>query len=199
MPKVTIDSCDICILVERSGRHGLIHGKNRRSDGKACRIFFLENMQFLCTTIRCLSRLKMMASRTYRSFREANTTQAGSRFIRYESSARPGYTMAPKSGRSTPWIRQMQGGKARIPKMICAEQNHKAQSIPCSNFTDLVTEAERELTAYLIAVKEVHGPHSVNMAAEHWMQALDEICLSNLNPKESFRRVTFSAISTLCP
>jgi len=89
-------------------------------------------------------------------------------------------------------------GKARIPKMICAEQNYKPQSAPCSTYADLVTEAERELTAYLIAVKEIHGLHSVHIAAEHWMQALDEICLSNLNPKESFRRVTFFAVSTLC-
>jgi len=43
------------------------------------------------------------------------------------------------------------------------------------------TEAERELTACLIAVKEVHGPHSVKMAAEHWIEALDEIFLSNMN------------------
>lgn len=85
-----------------------------------------------------------------------------------------------------------------IPKMVCAEQNYKPQSAPCSTYADLVTEAERELTAYLTAVKEIHGLHSVNIAAEHWIQALDEICLSNLNPKESFRRVTFSAVSTLC-
>ena len=82
--------------------------------------------------------------------------------------------------------------------MMSAEKNYEPQSVPCSTYAELVTEAERELTAYLIAVKEVHGPHSVNIAAEHWMRALDEICLTNLNPKESFRRVTFFAVSTLC-
>jgi hypothetical protein len=60
------------------------------------------------------------------------------------------------------------------------------------------TESERELIACLTAVKEVHGPHSVKMAAEHWIEALDEIFLSNMNPNVSFRRVTFSAVSTLC-
>jgi 3-dehydroquinate dehydratase len=82
--------------------------------------------------------------------------------------------------------------------MICAEKDYEQQSAPCSTYADLVTEAEREMTAYLIAVKEIHGPHSVNIAAEHWIQALNEICLSNLKSKESFRRVTFSAVSTLC-
>jgi hypothetical protein len=75
--------------------------------------------------------------------------------------------------------------------MICAEQIRESQSASCSTYADLVTEAERELTAYLIAVKEIHGLHSVNMAAEHWFQALDEICLSNLNPKEPFQGLHF--------
>jgi hypothetical protein len=72
------------------------------------------------------------------------------------------------------------------------------QSIPCSDAADLVTEAERELAAYLLAVKEVHGPNSVNMAAEHWMKALDEICLIKTTAKEPFRVVTYSALSMFC-
>ena len=68
---------------------------------------------------------------------------------------------------------------------------------PLSCF-DLITEAEKELTAYMFAVKEVLGPESVNMAAERWMQALDEMCFSNLTTKEPYRRVTYSAVSTLC-
>jgi hypothetical protein len=69
------------------------------------------------------------------------------------------------------------------------------QPFPC---IDLITEAEKELTAYLSAVKEVLGPESVNMAAERWLQALDEMCFSNLATKEPYRRVTYSAVSTLC-
>ena len=72
------------------------------------------------------------------------------------------------------------------------------QSISCSDTTYMVTEAERELSAYLLAVKEVHGPQSVNMAAEHWMNALNEICLSKTTAKEPFRVVTYSALSSFC-
>lgn len=79
-----------------------------------------------------------------------------------------------------------------------ALQEVEPQSVPSSTCVDMVTEAERELTAYLFAVKEVLGPESVNMAAERWMQALDEICFSNLAAKEPYRRVTYSAVYTLC-
>ena len=82
--------------------------------------------------------------------------------------------------------------------MISVEQRVASQSVPSPACADLVTEAERELTAFLIAVKEVHGLRSVNIAIEHWMQALDQICLSSLASRESFRKVTFSAVSALC-
>ena len=72
------------------------------------------------------------------------------------------------------------------------------QSIPCSDTPDMVTEAERELAAYLLAVKEVHGPQSVNIAAEHWMKALDGMCLSITTAKRPFRAVTYSALSSFC-
>jgi hypothetical protein len=82
--------------------------------------------------------------------------------------------------------------------MISVEQRVASQSVPSPACADLLTEAERELTAYLTAVKEVHGLHSVNNAIEHWMQALDQISMSGLASKESFRKVTFSAVSALC-
>ena len=81
--------------------------------------------------------------------------------------------------------------------MMNALQEVEEQLAPSVSCIDLVTEAERELTAYLFAVKEVLGPESVNMAAERWIQALDEICFSNLAAKEPYRRVTYSAVSTL--
>ena len=82
--------------------------------------------------------------------------------------------------------------------MMIALQEVEQQSSPSLSCVDLLTEAERELTSYLFAVKEVLGPESVNMAAERWMQALDDICISNLAAKEPYRRVTYSAVSTLC-
>lgn len=82
--------------------------------------------------------------------------------------------------------------------MLSVEQHDASQSVPSSSCADLVTEAERELTAFLIAVKEVHGLHRVNIALEHWMQALNQVSLSSLASKESFRKVTFSAVSALC-
>ena len=81
--------------------------------------------------------------------------------------------------------------------MMIALQEVEQQSSPSFSCVDLVTEAERELTSYLFAVKEVLGPESVNMAAERWMQALDDISFSNLAAKEPYRRVTYSAVSTL--
>ena len=82
--------------------------------------------------------------------------------------------------------------------MMIALQEVEQQSSPSLSCVDLLTEAERELTSYLFAVKEVLGPESVNMAAERWMQALDDISFSNLAAKEPYRRVTYSAVSTLC-
>jgi len=84
--------------------------------------------------------------------------------------------------------------------MVSVEECYEPLPLPApsSACAGLVREAERELAAFLLAVKEVHGPHRVNIAAEHWMQALNGICLSRLTSRESFRMVTLSATSTLC-
>jgi hypothetical protein len=82
--------------------------------------------------------------------------------------------------------------------MASVDQCYEVLAIPISACAGLVTEAGRELAAFLFAVKEVHGSHCVNIAAEHWMQALDKIHLSKVKSQESFQGAELSAASTLC-
>jgi len=77
-------------------------------------------------------------------------------------------------------------------------QYSESNSLPYFAHRELLTEAERELTAFLFAVTEVHGPHCVSKAAEHWMRALSTASLPNPASKECFRGVTFSAVASFC-
>jgi hypothetical protein len=77
-------------------------------------------------------------------------------------------------------------------------QYSESNSFPCFAHVELLTEAEKEFTAFLFAVTEVHGPQCVSNAAEHWIQALNAASLPYPASKECFRSVTFSAVVSLC-
>jgi len=88
-------------------------------------------------------------------------------------------------------------GSERGSQMMSVEQDLAPQSAACRAKDGLIKEAERELSAFLTAVTEVHGPQCATTAAKHWMQAFEDICMPNLASKECFRRVTFAAVATL--
>lgn len=62
----------------------------------------------------------------------------------------------------------------------------------------LFAAAERELAAFLSAINQVYGPQCVAMATERWMQALNEVRFPHSASKKCFRKVTVSAVASLC-
>jgi hypothetical protein len=80
---------------------------------------------------------------------------------------------------------------------MSTEQLIGMKTDPCHPDAGLFRDAERELSAFLSAVTEVHGPQCVSTAASHWMRALDDVCLSNSASGECFRKVTLAAAVSL--
>ncbi|MGA2886650.1 MAG: hypothetical protein ABSE51_01260 [Terracidiphilus sp.] len=82
--------------------------------------------------------------------------------------------------------------------MMKVKQHLGQKLVPCRANVALITEAEKELSAFLLAVTEVHGPQCAAVAAMHWMQAFENICLPSLASKECFRRVIVAAVISVC-
>jgi len=82
--------------------------------------------------------------------------------------------------------------------MMILEQDISPTIVPCPPAASLFAEAEKELSAFLAAVAQVHGPHHVTAAAKHWIYALDDAHLTDAASEECFRRVTYSAVVSLC-
>jgi hypothetical protein len=68
-----------------------------------------------------------------------------------------------------------------------------------SYFSDagLITEAEKELSAFLSAVNAIQGSQFVNRAARQWMGALEDASLPTFASKNCFRKVTLAAAASL--
>jgi len=80
---------------------------------------------------------------------------------------------------------------------MVAEKLGKPQTVPCTASAVLISEAEREFSAFLSAAAQVSGPHSVAKAAEHWLQAFDGMHLPRKASSECFRGITVSAVISL--
>jgi hypothetical protein len=81
--------------------------------------------------------------------------------------------------------------------MIDARHHGATMIVPCIPATDLFSEAERELTAFLSAVKVISGPYQVTDAARQWLQVLDDVNLPNEPSEECFRKVTLTEVASL--
>jgi hypothetical protein len=82
--------------------------------------------------------------------------------------------------------------------MMIMEPEVAPMAIPCHATAGLLTEAERELAAFLSAVTAVHGQQYAMTAAKHWMRALEDVCPPAFPSNECFRKVTLAAAVSLC-
>jgi hypothetical protein len=78
--------------------------------------------------------------------------------------------------------------------MMSVEQYVAPKTFPCHPDARFLTEAEREMSAFLSAVTEVHGQQCVTTAADHWIRAFEEVCPPTFASRECFRKVTLAAI-----
>jgi hypothetical protein len=81
--------------------------------------------------------------------------------------------------------------------MMIVEEYVPPRTIPCPPNARLFMEAEKELSAFLSAVTEVHGEHCVMTAAKHWMQAFEDACPPAFPSRECFRKITLAAAVSL--
>jgi hypothetical protein len=65
------------------------------------------------------------------------------------------------------------------------------------SLAQMMSTAERELGAFLLAVSEIAGTEQVEEAGALWIQMLEEADQFNDNPQHIFRQTTIKALAEL--
>ena len=74
-----------------------------------------------------------------------------------------------------------------------------SQSAPVSilTFKDQLNMAQRELSAFFLAVETLFGPEQAKLSAEDWLHAIEQVLGSNQPISRDWRTVTIAASSRL--